>query len=451
VTGATPDPRPGEPALDETVSERIRSAAARLSHETVSLLSRAVRIPSVTPTYPGQDFAAAVGGESRVAELLAETYRAAGAEAELFGSVRGRDNAVARLRGSGGGRSLLFNGHLDVVPPGPEAEWTGGDPWSGRVAGGRVWGRGACDMKGGLVAQAMAGRALREAGVRLRGDLVFQAVVGEEMMEHRLGTTACVERGYRADAAVVAEPSSPPTRLAVCPVSPGVLWFTLTVEGKATHPALRGETVRPGGLGEAVGVSAVDKIFLLHAALGRLEAEWRTTKTHPLFAPGHFSIMPGVVVAGPRSGLVPFFVPDEARMEVLVWHHPDDEAEDVRREVETELGRAADADAWLRVHRPRVEWRHHWPKSVLDAGHPIVAATARAHGRSCGSRAAVQGFPAVEDMTWLNAAGIPAINYGPGDLRAAHAVDEHLDVGELLTATLTFALLAAEWCGVSRD
>ena len=106
----------------------------------------------------------------------------------------------------------IHNGHIDVVPPGPDRDWSDGDPWSGRITNGRAWGRGASDMKAGLVAQAMAARALRDAGVRLEGDLVLQAVVGEEMMEHDLGTTACVERGYRADAAVVSEPSGPPPR-----------------------------------------------------------------------------------------------------------------------------------------------------------------------------------------------------------------------------------------------
>jgi acetylornithine deacetylase len=305
-------------------------------------------------------------------------------------------------------------------------------------------------MKGGLVAQATAARALHDAGIRLRGDLVLHAVVGEEMMEHVLGTTACVDRGYGADAAVVAEPSAPPEPLAVCPVSPGVLWFTVSVEGKATHTALRGETIRPGGLGEAVGVSAVDKIFLLHQALAQLETEWRTSKRHPLFAPGHFSILPGVVVGGPRSGLVPFAVPDEARLEVVAWYHPDEEADDVRSELEASIASAAQADSWLRSHPPIVEWRHHWPRSVLDPAHPIVGATAQAHRQATGRAAVVRGFPAVDDTTWLNAAGIPAISYGPGDLRAAHAVDEHLSIDELRTATLTFALLAAGWCGVAE-
>ena len=436
-------------SLGGEAASRIKLAVGRLHDEIVETLSRLVQIPSISPNYPGQVFAEVVGGESRCAALLADVYRRAGADVEVFGSVTGRDNAVGRLRGIGRGRSLIFNGHTDVVPPGPPEAWSDGGPWSGRVGVGRVWGRGACDMKGGLVAQAMAALAIADSGLRLQGDLILEAVVGEEMMEHTLGTTACIERGYRADAAVVSEPSAPPSPLAVCPVSPGVLWFTLTVEGKATHTSMRGETIRPTGGGEAYGVSAIDKIVLLHQALARLETDWRYTKPHQLFPAGHFSILPGVVVGGPRSGLVPFVIPDEARMDVIVWYHPDEEVGEVEAELEDCIERAAAGDSWLRAHPPRLEWRHHWPKSVLDPGHPIVGAVAWAHEQSTGRPSVVAGFPAVEDTTWLNAAGIPAVSYGPGDLRSAHAVDEHVEISELLDATLTFALLAADWCGVA--
>jgi acetylornithine deacetylase len=446
--GSARQRREGLTLPTDAVTARIRGAVASLHDDTIATLSRLIRTQSISPNYPGQDFDSIVGGETRCAELLAEVYRQAGADVEVFGSVRGRDNAVGRIGGAGGGRSLIYNGHVDVVPPGPDEDWTDGNPWSGAIRNGRIWGRGASDMKAGLVAQAMAARALRDADVHLAGDLILEAVVGEEMMEHDLGTTACIERGYRADAAVVSEPSGPPSPLAVCPVSPGVLWFTLTVEGKATHTSMRGATLQPGG--EATGVSAVDKIFLLYQALGRLEHDWTFTKPHPLFRPGHFSILPAVIVGAPRSGLVPFVIPDEARLEVIVWYSPAEEADAVRRELEDALERAAAGDGWLRAHPPKVEWRHHWPKSVLDPEHPIVEATSRAHERSTGRRSVVAGFPAVEDTTWLNAAGIAAISYGPGDLRAAHAVDEYVDIAELREATLTFALLAADWCGIAR-
>ena len=430
-----------------TGADRILRAVDELRDELVEAVAGAVRIRSVTPRYPGCDYDEEVGGEGRVARFVAEIYERAGCEVDLFALEPGRENCVGRLRGEGGGRSLIFNGHLDVVPSGPPEEWTGGDPWSGRVEDGKVFGRGACDMKGGVVAQAFAALALRRAGVRLAGDLLLEAVVGEEMMEHQLGTTACVERGYRADAAVVSEPSAPPTPLAVIPVTPGAMAFKLSVEGKPTHVAMRGEMIHAGGAGDEVGVNAIEKLIDLYHAVRRLEDRWGMEKRHPLFKPGHFSIHPGVFVGGPSSGLVPYIVPDTAVLDYVVWYDPHDEADAVRAEIEEHVARAAQLDPWLREHLPRFDWYHHWPKSVVDAGHPIVAAVCAAHERAKGERAAIVGFTAVEDTTFLNAAGIPAISYGPGDIRVAHAVDEHVPIDELATATKTYALAAASWCG----
>jgi acetylornithine deacetylase/succinyl-diaminopimelate desuccinylase family protein len=433
--------------VDGGLTGALADAVDALAGDLVAATGAAVRIPSVTPNYPGLDPAEHLGGEARVSRLLAEHYRNIGCEVDVFAAAPGRENAVGVLRGAGGGRSLILNGHVDVVPPGPAADWRFGDPWSGRVADGRLYGRGACDMKGGLLAQAFAARAVAESGIRLQGDLILEAVVGEEMMEHELGTSACVARGYRADGAVVAEPSGPPHPLAVVPVTAGVMSFTLSVTGKATHAALRGPTLQPGG--DALGVSAIDKIVLVYEALRQLEGEWGRDKHHPLFADGHFAIYPGVVVAGPSSGLVPFFIADRARIEYVVVYHPDDGPDAVRAEIEGRVAGAAAADAWLSRHPPSVVWNHHWPASRIDPDHPLVRAACAAHRAVTGDEAVVHGFAAVEDTTFLTAAGIPAISYGPGGLETAHAVDEHVRVDELVVACKTFAHLAADWCGLA--
>ncbi len=433
----------------------IRRAVDRLRDPIIDAISEVVRIESITPNYPGLRPEDHIGGEGAVSDALAAHMRAAGCEVDVFGEVAGRENALGVRRGRGGrpraglGRSLVLNGHVDVVPPGPAHEWTGNDPWSGRVARGRVWGRGATDMKAGLVAQVFAARALNDARVPLAGDLILQAVVGEEMMEHRYGTTACIERGPRGDAAVVGEATSPPSPLAVSPVTTGVLWCTISVEGRATHASMRGITQRTRPGEEPLGVSAVDKIVLIHQELAKHERDWVMKKRHALFDDGHFSILPGVIVGSPAAGLVPFMVPDQGRLEVVVIAHPDDEPQTVRDEIEDSVRRAAARDLWLRAHPPRVDWRHHWPRSSIEPDHPIVLATAHAHEAATGTPATIHGFAAVNDATWLNAAGIPAITYGPGDLRAAHAVDEWVDIDEVVTAARTYALLALDWCGLA--
>lgn len=433
--------------LDSALADRIVGVVDELRDELVGAVSEAVRIRSVTPRYPGVDYEHEVGGEGEVARFMSDIYRRAGCEVDIFAVEPGRENCVGVLRGAGGGRSLIFNGHVDVVPGGTAEDWAGGDPWSGHVDDGRVWGRGACDMKGGVVAQALAAQALRQADVKLRGDLLLEAVVGEEMMEHQLGTTACIERGYRADAAVVSEPSAPPVPLAVVPVTTGGLWCRVTVEGKPTHPSMRGQTIHAGGAGSDAGVNAIDKIVLLHESFRRLEQEWGISKRHPLFEPGHFTIHAGVLVGAPRSGLVPFVIPDSAFIDFMITYHPEEDADAVRDEVEQRVRDTSALDAWLSEHPPQIEWKHHWPQSVLDPGHPIVAATCAAHELAAAAPATVAGFAAVEDTTWLNAAGIPAISYGPGDIRVAHAVDEYVRIDELMLATKTYALLAAAWCG----
>lgn len=438
-----------EPALVDDVLRRLDG----LRDELVDTISRAVRIPSVNPKYPGQVYDEVVGGEGEVSKLMAEVYESAGAEVDLFAVEPGRENAVGTVKGAGGGRSLIYNGHVDVVPPGDAANWRSGHPFSGRVDGDRIWGRGSTDMKSGILAQAFAARALSDCDVRLAGDLILQSVVGEESMDHECGVTAAVRRGYKADAAVVSEPSAPPSPLAVVPVSPGLLWFSVTVTGKASHSSMRGQTIRAGGAGPDVGVNAIDKGVLIFEGLRRLEEEWGISKRHPLFAPGHFTIHPGVVTGGPHGVLVPFFISEFMTLEYCIWSSPDDDPEDVKREIETHVDRLAQTDGWLREHPPAIEWKLNWPANKPEADE-ITAATLDAHERAAvGSRYAgrpdVVGFAAVEDATFLTLGGTPAISYGPGDLRVAHADDEYVVVGEVLCAARTFAVLAMAWCGVA--
>ncbi|MCL4289403.1 MAG: ArgE/DapE family deacylase [Thermoleophilia bacterium] len=439
-----------EPGLCETVLARVDA----LARELVETLSKAVQIESVNPKYPGQAYDEVVGGEGAVAKLVAEVYRGIGCEVDLFAIEPGRENAVGVLRGAGGGRSLIYNGHTDVVPPGDPVNWHSGSPFSGRIDRDRVWGRGSTDMKGGVLAQAFAARALGEAGVRLSGDLILEAVVGEEVMDHECGVTATVRRGYVADAAVVSEPSSPPDPLAVVPASPGLLWFSVTVPGKASHASMRAHTFRAGGLGAAVAVNAIDKGVDIYLALRRLEDEWGQTKRHPLFPPGHFTIHPGVVTGGPKGVLVPFFISDFMTLEYCCWYHPDEDPEDVKREIEEHVHRAAQLDPWLREHPPVVEWKLNWPAFSVDPEHPICIAVGDAHelavaGTRFAGRPAVNGFAAVEDVSFLNLGGVTAISYGPGDLRVAHADDEYILIDELVAACKTYAILALGWCGVA--
>ncbi|GAA1660214.1 acetylornithine deacetylase [Mycolicibacterium murale] len=438
----------------EDAHARVSAQVDALADDMITTLSEVIAIPSVNPKYPGQMYDDVVGAEGRVSRLMAELYADAGAEVECWAVEPGRDNAVGSITGRGGGRSLIFNGHVDVVPPGNPDRWTA-DPFSGRIDDDRVWGRGASDMKAGLVAQAFAAKAIRMAGVSLRGDLIVQAVVGEEVMDHECGVSSTFQHGYRAEAAVVAEPSGP-TTLAVIPVTPGLLWFSVTVRGKATHSSMRGQTIRAGGGGAQVGVNAIDKGMLVFQAMARLEDEWAFTKKHPLFAPGHFTIHPGVVQGGPHGVLVPFVLSEYMTIEYCIWYPPQDDPETVKAEVEAQIEAIARTDGWLRENPPVVEWKLNWPANDPgESAADIVAAVSAAHERVAGNTpyqgpAQVAGFCAVEDCSFFTAAGIPSISYGPGDLRVAHADDEYCLIDEVRTAARTYAALALDWCGIAE-
>jgi acetylornithine deacetylase/succinyl-diaminopimelate desuccinylase family protein len=439
-------------ALSIELTDRVLSAIDDERTELINAISKAVQIPSVNPRYPGQVYEEIVGGEGEVSRFVAGVYRELGADVDVFGLEPGRENAVGVIRGSGGGRSLIYNGHVDVVPPGRSENWRH-DPFSGLIDEYRIWGRGSTDMKAGVLAQAFAARALKQSGVRLRGDLILEAVVGEECMNNDIGVSATVDRGYRADAAIVAEPTTGKNALAVMPTSPGQLWFTLTVQGKVTHAANRGQTLHPGGAGAPPGVSAIDKGLVILEGLRRLEQQWAFSKRHPLYRPGQFTIMPGILEAGTTGVQFPLFVPEQMRTEYLIWYPPDDDPDEVKAQIEEHVRHIAATDDWLRDHPPRVDWRLHWPANS-PPGDEITTAMCAAQERAAeGTRFTtppeVAGFPAVDDASWLTLAGIPAISYGPGDLAVAHADDEFVRIDEVMCATRAFALLAMQWCGIS--
>jgi len=374
---------------------------------------------------------------------------AAGCETDLWEEEPGRGNLVGVLKGRGGGRSLIFNGHIDTVPPGDPAAWKWGDPWSGRIEDGKLYGLGSCDMKAGVVAQAKAVEALVRCGIDLRGDVILESVVGEETMDHEAGTTATVRRGYVAAAAIVTEPSALPAPSTLAPCSVGAFWLKITIRGKATHACVRGSLIWPGGEGERYGVNAIDKALLIANAVQELEHTWGMTKNHPLFPPGHFTIGPNVILGKPPGPIAPFAVADDCYIDYIVIYPPNEDPEAVKREVEGFLQETFDLDPWLNVHRPRLDWPHHWPAYRTPVDHPICGALAGAHQTVFGTPITVRGFAAVDDATYLERGGVPAITYGAGNIMVCHAADEYVDTTDVINACKIYAVTAMNWCGVA--
>nr|MDQ3416223.1 M20/M25/M40 family metallo-hydrolase [Actinomycetota bacterium] len=243
---------------------------------------------------------------------------------------------VGRSPGAGGGPTLMLNGHIDVVPAGDPATWAGGDAFTGRVDATHVHGRGACDMKAGLVAALWAVKALRRSGAPLRGDVLVASVQAEE--DGGMGTYAMLGRGWRADACVIPEP----TGLDLVPANAGSLTFRLRVPGRATHASRR-----------TAGVSAIDKFWPVFAALSELETR-RNADAHPLFARWDigYPLSIGVVRAGDWASTVPDLLVAEGRLGVGLG----ESMGDARAALEQAVAEACDADPWLRSHPVAVEW-----------------------------------------------------------------------------------------------
>jgi acetylornithine deacetylase len=324
--------------------------------------------------------------------------------------------------------TLLLDGHVDVVPVGDPDAWPR-QPFSGDLSGGRIHGRGACDMKAGLLAAHWAVQAIRQAGVRLRGDLLVAPVQGEE--DGGLGTFALLQRGWTADACVIPEP----TELDVIPANAGALTFRLRIRGLATHAARRAE-----------GVSAVDKLVPVLAALHDLERR-RHDEVDPLAARWDLAhpLSIGTVRAGDWASSVPDLLVAEGRLGVAIG----ESVESARADLEAAVAAASDADPWLRDHPVEVEWwGGQFASGRLPAGSDLVDRLRRAHDRAGGAAQDVYGAPYGSDLRLLKGlGGVPTVHYGPGDVRNAHAPDESVPVDELVTVTRTLVLLLARACG----
>jgi acetylornithine deacetylase len=340
---------------------------------------------------------------------------------------------VGRMGEERGGRSLILNGHVDVVPAGDLSLWRS-DPWRATIAEGKVYGRGALDMKGGVCCAIFAAKAIRDAGVRLRGRLLVQTVIGEE--DGGCGMLATVVRGHTADGAIIVEP----TELKVAPVQAGALNFRLTVPGAAAHGCVREE-----------GVSAIEKFHPLHAALLELERERNARERDPLFARYRlpYALCIGTVRAGDWASTVAESLVAEGRYGVA----PGENLAAARRELEDAVARAADADPWLREQRPRLEWwGGQFAPARTPADHPLVAEVAGAYTAVTGSVAELEGMTYGADMRLLvNEGGVPTVLFGPGDVRNAHRPNEHVAVADLVTAARSLALAALRFCGYEEQ
>jgi acetylornithine deacetylase len=332
--------------------------------------------------------------------------------------------------GAGNGPSLILNGHTDVVPAGDLERWSY-DPWRATVANGRVYGRGALDMKGGLACGIAAIAAIRAAGVQLRGRVLLQSVIGEE--DGGCGTLAAVVRGHTADAAIIMEP----TELCIAPAQAGALNFRITIPGQSAHGCVREE-----------GVSAIEQFFPIYQALMDFERERNSAAPDPLFARYKlpYGICIGRAEAGNWASTVAETLVCEGRFGVAV-------GEDLlvaRRSFAERLQQAAQASSWLAEHPPILEWwGGQFAPASIATDHPIVDVVTNAYSAISGLPARLEGMTYGADMRLLvNQGSVPTVMFGPGDVRNAHRPDEYVPLHDLEIVTRSLALAIVRWCGV---
>lgn len=437
-------------ADSDRATEQVFGLIDQYRDQATEVLADLVRVASVNPKMPGVEFDEHFGGEQSANAVFKQALEQAGLETRTVEAEPGRPNIYATLpaaRDAGPGRSLALAGHIDTVASTVEGQT---DPL---IKDGRMWGTGTTDMKGGLAAAWLAAKALRDSGVQLRGDLYVHSVVGEETMDHNAGTTALLAGAPRPDAVIVAEPTSSSGRpLGLHNTAAGNYLFSMTVEGKSTHWASRNLAIRPGGMGDQIGVNAIDKGFYLYQALRQLEEQWGLNKSHPQFPAGAFIIHPGVLQASAEVAS-PAYFPDRARFDYLLSFPPGFTSDQIREEIITHIRAAESMDPWLRDHPAQFEWIDTWPPAYTEPGSEFVQTALAARNRvvsELGEAAMGAAVPAgaQSDASFYEAQGIPAVVCGPGDLLLAHSKDESIELDLIAAAAKMMARTAIEWCGV---
>ncbi|MED3498384.1 acetylornithine deacetylase [Brevibacillus agri] len=424
----------------DRLTEAVESIASR-KEELFALLAELVSHPTVSPPARNSDAAQTI---------LAHRLAAIGFEVDRWTVYPGDDNVVGRLPGSASAQanSLIINGHIDVAEVGDDASWTY-PPFSlTRGTDGRLYGRGVADMKGGLAASLFAIQMLREHGVELAGDLLFQSVIGEEAGE--AGTLVALERGYQADYAVVVDTSNLHMQ-----GQGGVITGWITIESPTTlHDGMRARTIHAGG--GVRGASAIEKMAKIITALQELERDWAVMKAYPGFAAGSNTINPAVIEGGRHAA----FIADRCALWITVHFYPNESYEQIIREIEDHVRRAAAADLWLRDHPPVFRWGGRsmieergeiFPSLELDTEHPALAQLQAAYESELGEAPVVNMSPTVTDAGWFAHAGIPAVLFGPGELKHAHAVDESIDPDQLVRFAQIMARFIANWCNTPKE
>jgi len=403
--------------------------------KSIKFLQQMVSIPSVT------------GEEAKIQKFLAEYLTKIGLEVDVWESdweelkkhpgyipvdrgYEGRPNIVAIWKGNGGGRSLLFNGHTDVIPVGNGEGWSD-NPWSASIKNGRLYGRGSCDMKSGVASHIIAIENVIESGLKPKGDIYIDIVVDEEISGH--GTLDTVIRGYKADAGISGETSG----LAVQPACIGRIWFEIEIQGKPAGIQRRYE-----------GVSGIELGYKITKAVEALEAKRVAKIKHPLY-PKPIDAIPCMIGAF-HSGNFPSSFPATCLLKGSMATVPGEDHEGVKQTLVEHIARVSAEDPWMKDHPPKVRFvGYDAQASEIPRDHPIVQVVCKNFKEITGRDPEISGRQGAADTRFLNLYGnTPTVIFGPGSTAIMHSDDEYVSVADYQTAIKVMALTICDWCGV---
>lgn len=417
------------------VQEKVHEWLIKNKEQGICLLQRLVQENSVR------------GNENKAQAIIVEKCRELGLALDIWEveeeklkhhpffysdreSFEGNPNVAAVWKGSGGGQSLILNGHIDVVPEGDLHDWES-DPYSGVIIDGKLYGRGSSDMKGGTVSLLLALEALMRLQIRLKGDVIFQSVIEEE--SGGAGTLSAVERGYKADGAIIPEP----TNMKFFPKQQGSMWFRISVKGKAAHGGTKYE-----------GVNAIEKAMKIMEKVRELEISRNERIQDPLYE--NVPIPIPINIGKINSGTWPSTVPDLAVIEGRMGVAPGEDMNDAEKELEEAIAAYVQQDSWLINHPPQIEWfGGRWQPGSVNVDHPLIQTTSKAF------ELVTKKLPITEASPWGTDGGIlaewgdtPVLVFGPGATDAAHKANEYIDIPSIFQTAEIIALTMIAWCGV---
>ncbi|MBK5482723.1 peptidase [Peribacillus sp. TH16] len=422
----------------QLITEQIQTWLKEHYEEGTELLQRLVQSPSISEN------------ESKAQSIITEVLSNMGlkvdawepsgkelTESPYFCSSRddftGSPNVVGVLPGTGGGRSIILNGHIDVVPEGDHEQWTD-DPYSGAIKEGKMYGRGVTDMKGGLVSFLLSLQAIQQLDIKLRGDVIFQSVIEEE--SGGTGTLSTILKGYKADAALITEP----TNMRIFPKQQGSMWFRIFVKGRSAHGGTRYE-----------GVSAFDKAMILVEQIRALESTRNQRINDPLYeqTPIPIPINIGVVSGGNWPSSVPDLLKIEGRMGVA----PNEKVEDAQHEMEDCLQQLSILDPWFKDNPPGLEWfGARWLPGEIDLEHDLMNTLVHQYRETTGEEPVIEASPWGTDGGLLTEVGkIPTVIFGPGKTEMAHFPDEYIELDKVFKSAEIIALTIIQWCSIKDN